>query len=124
MAMGSIPVREPTRQLCGAGHEAARIVSVPRAALNCVQRRGREWRDGAVGGAADGPGKTEAPPVGGASDDRNEEGFLKPSRIFEALTLPSVFPALGHGVSKDYRTHSKDLLAQKVCLFAPRFVSL
>jgi len=67
-------------------------------------------------------GRTEAPPMGGASDNRNEEGFLKPSRIFEALTLPSVFPALGHGVSKDCRAHSKDLLAQKVCLFAPRFV--
>jgi hypothetical protein len=41
-------------------------------------------------------------------------GFLKPGRIFEALTLPTVFPALGPDVSKVYRTHSKDLLAQKV----------
>ena len=56
---------------------------------------------------------------GGASENRNEEGFLKPSRIFEARTLPSVFPALGRGVSRDYCAHSKDLLAQKVSLFAP-----
>jgi hypothetical protein len=41
-------------------------------------------------------------------------GFLKPGRIFEALTLPIVFPALGPDVSIAYRTHSKDLLAQKV----------
>jgi hypothetical protein len=41
-------------------------------------------------------------------------GFLKPGRIFEALTPPTVFPALGHDVSEVYRTHSKDLLAQKV----------
>jgi|GEM_PF-6990655 hypothetical protein len=41
-------------------------------------------------------------------------GFLKPGRIFEALTTPTVFPALGHDVSEVYRTHSKDLLAQKV----------
>jgi hypothetical protein len=67
-------------------------------------------------------GSTEAPPFGGASENWNEEVFLKPSRIFEALTLPSVFPALGHGVGKDYRAHSKDLLAQKVCLFAPHIV--
>jgi len=39
---------------------------------------------------------------------------LKPGRIFEALTTPTVFPALGHDVSEVYRTHSKDLLAQKV----------
>jgi hypothetical protein len=34
--------------------------------------------------------------------------------MFEVLTLPTVFPALGHDVSKAYRTHPKDLLAQKV----------
>jgi len=32
----------------------------------------------------------------------------------EVLTLPIVFPALGHDVSIVYRTHPKDLLAQKV----------
>jgi len=99
------------------------IVIGARPALDCGHRERVVHMPPARGDAEDGPakaGSTEAPPVGGASDDRNEEGFLKPSRIFEALTLPSAFPALGHGVSKDYRAHSKDLLAQKVCLFAPR----
>jgi hypothetical protein len=41
-------------------------------------------------------------------------GFLKPGRMYEVLTLPIAFPALGHDVSIVYRTHSKDLLAQKV----------
>ncbi len=41
-------------------------------------------------------------------------GFLKPGRMSEVLTLPIVFPALGHDVSIVYRTHPKDLLAQKV----------
>jgi len=77
---------------------------------------------GEPGDPGDVPRRTEAPPCGGASENRNEEGFLKPGRIFEARTLPSVFPALGHGVSKDYCAHSKDLLAQKVSLFAPQFM--
>ena len=52
--------------------------------------------------------------TGGASERMGRRGFLKPGRIFEALTTPTVFPALGHDVSKVYWTHSKDLLAQKV----------
>jgi hypothetical protein len=32
---------------------------------------------------------------------RNEEGFLKPSRIHKVLTMPPAFPALGHGVNTD-----------------------
>ena len=31
----------------------------------------------------------------------------------------SAFPALGHDVSIDYRTHPRDLLAQKLNLFVP-----
>lgn len=50
---------------------------------------------------------------------RNEEGFLKPCRMYEVLTTPLVFPALGHDVSIDCRTHSEDLSAQKVSLSAP-----
>jgi len=34
--------------------------------------------------------------------------------MIEVLTLPTVFPALGPDVSIVYRTHPKDLLAQKV----------
>ena len=33
--------------------------------------------------------------------------------------MPAAVPALGHGVRTDCRTHSKDLLAQKVSLFVP-----
>jgi hypothetical protein len=33
--------------------------------------------------------------------------------------MPSAFPALGHDVSTDCRTHSVDLSAQKLSLFAP-----
>jgi hypothetical protein len=50
----------------------------------------------------------------GASEKMGRRGFLKPGRMFEVLTLPTVFPALGHDVSKVYWTHPKDLLAQKV----------
>jgi hypothetical protein len=39
--------------------------------------------------------------------------------MYEALTMPAAVPALGHGVRTDYRTHPKDLLAQKVSLFVP-----
>jgi hypothetical protein len=39
--------------------------------------------------------------------------------MYEALTIPSVVPALGRDVSIDYRTHSRDLLAQKLELFVP-----
>src|SRR6266498_3547619 len=45
---------------------------------------------------------------------RERRGFLKPSRMYEVLTLPTVFPALGRDVNKACRTHPKDLLAQKV----------
>jgi hypothetical protein len=34
--------------------------------------------------------------------------------MYEVLTLPTAFPALGHDVNKVCRTHPKDLLAQKV----------
>jgi hypothetical protein len=33
--------------------------------------------------------------------------------------MPSAFPALGHDVSTDYRTHPEDLSAQKLNLSAP-----
>ena len=33
--------------------------------------------------------------------------------------MPTAFPALGHDVNVDYRTHPRDLLAQKLSLFAP-----
>jgi len=33
--------------------------------------------------------------------------------------MPSAFPALGHDVSTDYRTHPVDLSAQKLNLSAP-----
>src|SRR5690348_434125 len=46
-------------------------------------------------------------------------GFLKPRRMYEVLTLPFAFPALGHDVKQVYRTHSRDLLAQKCELFVP-----
>jgi hypothetical protein len=39
--------------------------------------------------------------------------------MFEALTMPSVFPALGPDVSIDCRTHPVDLSAQKLGLSAP-----
>jgi hypothetical protein len=58
--------------------------------------------------------RSSAGSTGGASERVGRRGFLKPGRIFEALTPPTVFPALGHDVSKVYWTHSKDLLAQKV----------
>ncbi len=34
--------------------------------------------------------------------------------MYEVLTTPSAFPALGHDVSMDCRTHPRDLLAQKL----------
>jgi len=34
--------------------------------------------------------------------------------MYEALTVPTAFPALGHDVSTDYRTHPVDLSAQKL----------
>ncbi len=46
-------------------------------------------------------------------------GFLKPRRMYEVLTRPSAFPALGHGVNQEYRTHPRDLLAQKLSLLVP-----
>src|SRR6185312_7903754 len=46
-------------------------------------------------------------------------GFLKPRRMSEVLILPFAFPALGHDVKQAYRTHSRDLLAQKCELFVP-----
>jgi hypothetical protein len=39
--------------------------------------------------------------------------------MYEVLTTPSAFPALGHDVSIDYRTHPRDLLAQKLSLSVP-----
>jgi hypothetical protein len=39
--------------------------------------------------------------------------------MYEALTVPPAFPALGHDVSTDYRTHPVDLSAQKLSLSAP-----
>jgi len=39
--------------------------------------------------------------------------------MYEALTVPTAFPALGHDVSTDCRTHSVDLSAQKLSLSAP-----
>jgi hypothetical protein len=39
--------------------------------------------------------------------------------MFEVLTKPTVFPALGPDVSIDYRTHPVDLTAQKLSLSAP-----
>jgi hypothetical protein len=41
--------------------------------------------------------------------------------MYEVLTMPFAFPALGHDVSTDYRTHSVDLSAQKLSLSAPQF---
>ena len=40
--------------------------------------------------------------------------------MYEVLTTLFAFPALGHDVNVDYRTHPRDLLAQKLSLFAPR----
>jgi hypothetical protein len=39
--------------------------------------------------------------------------------MYEVLTTLSAFPALGHDVSIDYRTHPRDLLAQKLSLSVP-----
>jgi hypothetical protein len=46
-------------------------------------------------------------------------GFLKPRRMYEVRTWPSAFPALGHGVNREYCTHPRDLLAQKLSLLVP-----
>jgi hypothetical protein len=63
--------------------------------------------------------KREGPAHGAFEIWGCEEGFLKPIRMYEALTMPSAVPALGHDVSTDCRTHSVDLSAQKLSLFAP-----
>jgi hypothetical protein len=55
--------------------------------------------------------------AGLASKERRR--FLKPRRMYEVLTTLSAFPALGHHVSIDYRTHPRDLLAQKLSLSVP-----
>ncbi len=60
------------------------------------------------------PPTKKTPPVVWRSLKMGRRGFLKPGRMSEVLTLPIVFPALGHDVSIVYRTHPKDLLAQKV----------
>ncbi len=77
-----------------------------------------EW-DSPVELGGMGSGKNEGPARGAFEIWGCEEGFLKPSRMYEALTMPSAVPALGHDVSTDCRTHSVDLSAQKLSLFAP-----
>jgi hypothetical protein len=64
-------------------------------------------------------GKQEAPRERGFMKRQNEEGFLKPCRIMRFSPKPTAVPALGHDVNPVYRTHPKDLLAQKQSLFAP-----
>jgi hypothetical protein len=58
-------------------------------------------------------------PTGVGLEELERREFLKPRRIYEVLTLPFAFPALGHDVKQVYRTHSRDLLAQKCELFVP-----
>ena len=46
---------------------------------------------------------TEAPPLRERSSERWERrGFLKPCRMYEALTLPFAFPPCGRDVNKAY----------------------
>jgi hypothetical protein len=40
-------------------------------------------------------------PRAGPPEEGCEEGFLKPSRMIEALTVPPAVPALGRDVSTD-----------------------